>query len=152
SWSLPPGCVRQSASTGGELSRDRLNQHALPRQMPTRDHQMAKPVLWHFRFSHYNEKARWALDWKRVPHVRRAVPPGPHAQQIMGRGGHAAAPALEGAGRVTPASTAIIAALEAAHPAPALYPSDPRERDRALALEEFFDEELGPHVRRLTFH
>ena len=22
---------------------------------------MTPPVLWHFRFSHYNEKARWAL-------------------------------------------------------------------------------------------
>jgi len=22
------------------------------------------PVLWHFPISHYNEKARWALDWK----------------------------------------------------------------------------------------
>ena len=33
------------------------------------------PVLWHFRISHFNEKARWALDWKRVPHVRRAVLP-----------------------------------------------------------------------------
>jgi len=129
-----------------------LNQHTLPRQMLTRNHEMAKPVLWHFRFSHYNEKARWALDWKRVPHVRRAVPPGPHAQQIMELSGQRAVPVLEWDGRVIPDSTAIIAALEAAHPAPGLYPSDPRERDRALALEEFFDEELGPHVRRLTFH
>ena len=32
------------------------------------------PVLWHFPISHYNEKARWALDWKRIPHVRRGSP------------------------------------------------------------------------------
>ncbi len=31
------------------------------------------PVLWHFPISHYNEKARWALDWKGIPHVRRAL-------------------------------------------------------------------------------
>jgi len=24
------------------------------------------PVLWHFPISHYNEKARWALDWKGI--------------------------------------------------------------------------------------
>ena len=74
------------------------------------------------------------------------------AQQIMDLSGQRAVPVLEWDGRVIPDSTAIIAALEAAHPAPALYPSDPRERERALALEEFFDEELGPHTRRLAFH
>jgi len=31
------------------------------------------PVLWHFPISHYNEKARWALDWKGIPHLRRAL-------------------------------------------------------------------------------
>jgi len=34
---------------------------------------MAPPALWHFPISHFNEKARWALDWKRIPHVRRAL-------------------------------------------------------------------------------
>src|SRR5439155_1699664 len=33
------------------------------------------PVLWHLEISHYNEKARWALDYKGIAHVRRAVPP-----------------------------------------------------------------------------
>ncbi len=23
---------------------------------------MADPILWQFKYSHYNEKARWALD------------------------------------------------------------------------------------------
>jgi hypothetical protein len=30
------------------------------------------PVLWHLEISHYNEKVRWALDYKGVAHVRRA--------------------------------------------------------------------------------
>src|ERR671938_130188 len=34
------------------------------------------PVLWHLEISHYNEKVRWALDYKGIPHVRRAVAPG----------------------------------------------------------------------------
>ena len=37
-------------------------------------------------------------------------------------------------------------------PDPPLYPSDPAERARALELEEFFDEELGPHIRLLAWH
>jgi len=54
---------------------------------------VAKPILWHIEISHYNEKARWALDHKGIEHERRA-----------------------------------------------------------LELEEFFDEELGPHARLLAFH
>src|SRR6267143_212223 len=36
------------------------------------------PELHQFRLSHFNEKARWALDFKGVPHVRRSYLPGPH--------------------------------------------------------------------------
>jgi Glutathione S-transferase, N-terminal domain len=36
------------------------------------------PVLWELEVSHYNEKVRWALDYKRVPHVRRSLLPGLH--------------------------------------------------------------------------
>src|SRR6267378_7487759 len=45
------------------------------------------PALWHLKVSHYNEKVRWALDYKRVPHVRRAETPGRHqaiAQRLIG--------------------------------------------------------------------
>jgi glutathione S-transferase len=35
-------------------------------------------VLWQLRSSHYNEKVRWALDYKRVPHVRRSLVLGAH--------------------------------------------------------------------------
>jgi len=35
----------------------------------------APPVLYHLQISHYNEKARWALDHKGVAHVRKAPPP-----------------------------------------------------------------------------
>ena len=29
---------------------------------------VALPVLWHFPISHFNEKVRWTLDLKRIPH------------------------------------------------------------------------------------
>jgi hypothetical protein len=28
---------------------------------------MRLPVVWHLKVSSYNEKPRWALDYKRVP-------------------------------------------------------------------------------------
>jgi glutathione S-transferase len=49
-------------------------------------------------------------------------------------------------------STAIIGALEARWPEPALYPEDPSERRRALDLEDYFDEELGPAIRLVGWH
>jgi len=33
---------------------------------------METPLLWHIPLSHYNEKVRWALDYKGIAH-RRAV-------------------------------------------------------------------------------
>jgi len=45
-----------------------------------------------------------------------------------------------------------VAALEHRWPDPPLYPADPAERRRALELEDFFDEELGPYTRLLMFH
>jgi glutathione S-transferase len=42
--------------------------------------------------------------------------------------------------------------LEERSPESPLYPADPGERRRALELEDFFDEELGAHLRLLAFH
>jgi len=113
---------------------------------------MALPVLWHFTVSHFNEKARWALDFKRVPHVRRALLPGFHFPKILRMTGQTAVPVLALDGRPIHDSTRIIEALERAFPEPALYPRNEPERRRALALEDFFDEELGPSIRAMLVH
>lgn len=110
------------------------------------------PTLWHFRVSHYNEKARWALDWKRLPHRRRAVLPGPHLPVIWWHTGQKQVPVLRLGAETIVDSTRIIAALEAHRPDPPLYPRDATARARALALEDYCDEELGPHLRRVFFH
>jgi glutathione S-transferase len=113
-----------------------------------------RPVLWHIPISHYSEKARWALDYKGVEHERRAPMPGYHIAVALRltRGRSYTFPVLQLDGRGIGDSTAIIAALEERHLDPPLYPADPGERRRALELEEFFDEQLGPHIRRFAFH
>ena len=108
------------------------------------------PVLWHLKVSHYNEKARWALDFKRVPHIRRAAMPGRHAKIARGLGAGTTFPVLELDGEVIGDSTQIIRQLERRYPQPPLYPDDPADRSRALEIEDFFDEELGPHLRLLV--
>jgi glutathione S-transferase len=112
------------------------------------------PTLWHLEVSHFSEKARWALDFKRVRHIRRAPLPGAHIPLalFLTGGERTTLPILQVDGRTIADSTAVIAALEERHPAPPLYPADPELRRRTLELEDFFDEELGPHVRLLAFH
>jgi glutathione S-transferase len=77
------------------------------------------PVLWQYTFSNYNEKARWALDYKGIPHRRRSLfPAGPRA--LWFSRGEGTLPALDLDGRRIVDSTAIIAALEERQPEPAL--------------------------------
>src|SRR3954464_439668 len=113
-----------------------------------------RAILWHLPISHYSEKARWALAYKGVEHERRAPMPGAHmaVALLLTRGRQGTMRVMQLAGRRIGASTAIIAALEERHPEPALYPSDPGERRRALELEDWFDVEVGPYMRRFVFH
>jgi glutathione S-transferase len=114
-----------------------------------------KPVLWHLGISHYSEKVRWALAYKGIEHERRPPPaPGVHMLQALWltRGAQATFPVFRIDDRTIGDSTAIIAALDELHPDPPLYPADPADRGRALALEEWFDEELGPQIRRFAWH
>lgn len=110
------------------------------------------PVLWHLKVSNYNEKARWALDYKRVPHRRRALIPGRHQAAARELTGGSTTPVLVLDGQAIGDSTRIIEALEQRHPDPPLYPSDPVARRRALELEDCFDERLGAYVRLLFLH
>ncbi len=110
------------------------------------------PVLWHLKVSNYNEKARWALDYKQVPHLRRAAIPGRHMALAKQLTGGRTLPVLVLDGRPIGDSTKIIQALEERYPQRPLYPADAGDRTRALALEDYFDEELGPHARLLFIH
>src|SRR4051794_38093484 len=109
-------------------------------------------TLWHLKVSNYNEKARWALDFKGLPHTRRALPAGVHGKVARRLTDNAMStfPVLVIGEEAIGDSTHIIAALEERHPRPPLYPADPQLRRRALDYEELFDEDFGPHVRRLV--
>jgi glutathione S-transferase len=113
-----------------------------------------KPVLWQIDISHYAEKVRWALEYKEVDHVRRSPLPGTHIPiaLFLTRGAQPTIPVLQMDGRAIGDSTAIIAALDAKYLDRPLYPSTPADRSRALELEDWFDENLGPHARLLPFY
>jgi glutathione S-transferase len=103
-------------------------------------------LLWHIPLSHFSEKARWALDHKRIAHHRQVLGPDYliRAWRATGRG---TLPILFLDGRAIGDSTHIIAALEECYPEPPLYPADAAARQHALDLEDYFDEQLGPALR-----
>jgi glutathione S-transferase len=111
--------------------------------------ELPPPELWHFRLSHFSEKVRWALDAKKLWHIRRSLIPGFHVPRVRRLSGQSRVPVLRLAGRVLHDSTEIIARVDAAFPEPSLYPADPALRRRALALEDYFDETVAPDLRRL---
>jgi glutathione S-transferase len=104
-----------------------------------------------FLRSHYNEKARWALDWKGLPHRRTPLLPGPHAGTVKKLTGQTAVPVLIADGTPIAGSAQIIDELERRHPDPPLYPEEEAERARALEIQRFFDDEIGPKIRRAFF-
>ena len=88
----------------------------------------AECTLHQFYFSHYNEKARWALDWKRVPHRRENLLPGPHARRAKRLSGGTETPILVIDGEVIAGSSTIVEAVDARFAGPALVPDDPDAR------------------------
>ena len=107
------------------------------------------PRLIHFRVSHYNEKVRWALDFKGWPHRRKALVPGFHIAGLQMRTGQRKTPVLEIDGTRLIGSAHIIDELERRRPDPPLYPADEAARSRALAIQAWFDDEVAPALRRL---
>lgn len=107
------------------------------------------PRLLHFRISHYNEKVRWALDLKHVAHVREALVPGFHVPRVRFLTKQNKVPVLVLDGEPWAGSAQILDILERRWPSPPLYSDDPTLRERALALERHFDDQVAPEVRRL---
>ena len=70
------------------------------------------PHLLHFRVSHYNEKVRWALDFKRLPYRTTNLMPGPHLGVMRKLTGQTKTPVISLDGRYVCGSAAIIKALE----------------------------------------
>ena len=107
--------------------------------------------LIQFPHSHYNEKVRWTLAWKGLPHTRRDLLPGPHAPTVLWLTGQTQTPVMRFGTEVVAGSARIIDELERRHPEPALLPADPALRRRALEWQAWADADVGPMVRRSLF-
>jgi glutathione S-transferase len=103
--------------------------------------------LLQFRHSPYNEKVRWALDLKHVPHRRRSLLPGPHIGVVKRLTGRTGTPVLVYDGTAIDGSANILEWLEARGGVPALLPAEPAQREEALRIQRWFDDDLTPRIR-----
>jgi glutathione S-transferase len=102
-------------------------------------------------FSHYCEKARWGLQHARLPFVEQGHAPLFHRRAVRAAGGGRTVPVLVTDDQVLPDSTDILRFADRWATADRkLYPA-PVE-DEVAALEDLFDEQLGPHTRRLAYY
>jgi glutathione S-transferase len=110
---------------------------------------MADEIILHqFPFSTFNEKARWALDHKGISHRRRNLLPGPHMPIMRRMTGQSKTPVLQIGEKIICGSAQIIETLDDLFPDKPLLPGNADDRKKALEIEAWFDEDIGPRLRR----
>ena len=114
--------------------------------------QSTPPTLVTITLSHFCEKARWGLERAKLAYREERHAPGFHALAVRRAGGTRSTPILVTDEGVVGDSTDILLwANERAAQGCELYPADRAARAEVLALEDRFDEDLGPHVRRAVY-
>jgi glutathione S-transferase len=107
------------------------------------------PLLVTIAPSHYCEKARWALDRLGIAYIEEAHAPMLHWLATYTRGGRRTVPVLIHGDKTLRDSTDILQHLDGTAPeALRLYPEAQQTRQAVLHWEDYFDETLGPAVRR----
>lgn len=107
------------------------------------------PRLITITFSHYCEKARWALDRARIPYVEDGHLPMFSWVPALRAGRRRTVPSLVTTEGAIPDSTDILRWCDGHGSAPPLFPDDVPE---VAELEAWLDKDLGPHTRRLAYH
>lgn len=103
------------------------------------------------RFSHYCEKARWALDRAGLAYTEDAHVPVLSWRATFGARGGRTVPVLVTPDGVLEDSTEILRWIDRQGRGPALFPAGPVGEDVA-ALEDEADRRVGPATRRLAYH
>jgi glutathione S-transferase len=108
--------------------------------------------LYQFPFSHYCEKARWALDYKGIAYRTVNLLPGFHFRHLAKLTPKSSVPVLRDGATVVQDSSAIIDYLDRRYANPALTPSDANAAREALDWEEYLDEQIGVNIRLWFYH
>ena len=101
-------------------------------------------------FSHYCEKARWALDRANLVYREESHVPFVSWAATFGAGGGRTVPVLVAPDGVVADSTDILRWVDAHSHAPRLFPDGDEGRE-AARWEDDFDRHLGPATRRMAY-
>jgi len=104
-------------------------------------------------FSHFCEKARWALDAAGVAYAEEGHCPGLHRFAVRRAGGRTSVPVLvtDDGRTLADSSEIVVFADQLAPSARKLLPADGRARAEVVALEDKLDTDLAPHIRRFIY-
>jgi len=108
--------------------------------------------LYDFTFSHYSEKARWALDFKGIPYTPRHLLPGFHLRTTRKLAPRSSVPILKTDDAVIQGSAEIINFLDETFPSRSLTPPDPQDASAAIEWEKYLDVEIGVTLRLWFYH
>lgn len=103
--------------------------------------------LYQFAFSHFCEKACWALDYKQQPFDTVNLLPGLHVLWSRRLAAGTSLPILWDGAYIVQDSSAIIDYLEQRWPQPALTPVAPELAAQAREWEHWLGEEIGVPLR-----
>jgi len=108
--------------------------------------------LYQFPISHFCEKIRWALDYKKLDHQLCNLLPGPHIKQVMAVAKKSDVPVIIHDDVVVQGSSKIIDYLDNTFTDHQLTPSDEKVLAESLQWERFVDKEVGPNLRTFFYH
>jgi len=109
-------------------------------------------TLYQFPISHYCEKARWALDYKKIQYDIKNLLPGLHMSKARQLASDTSVPILVLDKSVIQGSDNIISHLDKSFAARGLTPQADQLKQQALEWERYVDHEIGDHVRRCCYH
>lgn len=108
--------------------------------------------LYQFPCSHFCEKARWALEYKRVAYRPVNLVPGFHLKPVRKLTAKSCLPVLVDGTTVVQESSAIITYLDTKFLSHALTPPEPQSARAALDWETYLDEHIGVSLRLWFYH
>ena len=108
--------------------------------------------FYQFPFSHFCEKARWALDYKGVAYRTVNYLPVFHFIPVRTIAPKSSVPVLRDGKAVVQGSGQIIDYLDGKYPESPLTPRDPEAAKQALEWERYCDEEIGVMARRWFYY
>ena len=104
--------------------------------------------LYQFEGSHYSEKVRLILDYKKLSYRKHEVTPGIGQLDLFRISGQSQVPVLKDGNEIIPDSTEIAKYLDAKYPERPIIPHDSEEKGLCLMMESWADESIGLNARK----